>query len=70
MAIVNKFIISPNYLTDNKFYKVIFLTDVRFWHDNIVELQDWCRQNNSLQKGMTVLIPDDLTLSLFILRWT
>ena len=48
----------------------IFLTDYVFWARHESELQSWCRLNLSNFMGMTVTVPDEHTLSMFLLRWT
>ena len=61
-----KFIISHN----GSGQIIIFLTDFRFWAENQIELIVWCKDNNSVLKGMTVQISEKNTLTLFLLKWS
>ena len=63
-----RFIVAPQILTDNEL--LIILTDIKFWNDNFDQLQYWCKNNNSQQQGMTVLVPDSQSLTAFCLRWS
>lgn len=49
--------------------RMIFLTLIKFWAENEHKLQDWCRENNCVQKGMTVEAADDHAFMMFVLRW-
>lgn len=64
----NKFIIVPRDL-HNETGHLVVLTDFSFWvlHDN--SLEQWCLKNNCKISGMTVVIPNDETLTLFSLAW-
>ena len=64
-----RFSIAPSYLTDTEGHLVI-LIQIGFWAEHYEELQEWCEQHNSTPKGMTVEIPDEATLTLFLLRWS
>jgi len=48
---------------------IVMLSDIAFWNINYDSLHEWCRQNHSEVQGMTVNIPDDVTLTAFCLRW-
>jgi hypothetical protein len=63
-----KFLVAPNYLTDHEL--LIILTDIKFWNEYYDDLDTWCRENRSQRQGMTVVLPDAETLTLFCLRWT
>jgi len=65
-----KFAITKNHFVDNKSINLVLLVDFKFWAQNENELKIWCEHNNCIHKGMVVLIPNDIILSLFILRWT
>ena len=49
---------------------IILLSDYMYWSDNMLELVEWCHNNNCKLKGMTIEIPNDSLLTMFILRWT
>ena len=49
---------------------MIFLTDYKFWADHEQELFEWCKTHGCTFTGMTVGIPDEQTLSLFVLKWS
>lgn len=61
-----RFVVLSGLITDI----AVLLTDVQYWADNYELLNDWCRLNNARQEGMTVIFPDDKTLSLFCLKWS
>jgi hypothetical protein len=63
-----KFLVAPNYLTDHEL--LIILTNIKFWNEYYDDLDAWCRENRSQRQGMTVVLPDAETLTLFCLRWT
>lgn len=48
----------------------VILTDVAFFAEHMDKVDAWCEQNACKANGMTVAIPDDKTLMLFILRWS
>lgn len=49
---------------------VILLSDYKYWSDNMLELVEWCSNNNCKLKGMTIEIPNDSLLTIFLLRWS
>ena len=64
----NKFIVQE--IEDDLYFKhFVVLCDVGYWYTNYEELMNWCDENDSEILGMTVNIPDDKRLFLFILRW-
>lgn len=65
-----KFYFTPvnSNLANGKF--VIFLADYIFFAANQIELNDWCIKNNCDFQGMTVTVPDEHTLAIFILKWS
>lgn len=63
-----KFIIVPG---DNpQEPQMIFLADYVFWARHESELQSWCTLHLSNFMGMTVTVPNEQTLSMFILKWS
>lgn len=66
----NRFILAENYLHDFKDQHLVILTDFGYWTESLDKLQEWCNNNNCKQEGMTVRIPDDKTLTLFMLKWS
>ncbi len=63
-----RFIIAPDDLVDNE--KLVILTDYNYWADNTDELIAWCRERDVVTQGMTVVFPDDVSLTEFVLRWS
>jgi hypothetical protein len=64
-----KFIVQENNV-DVYFKHFVLLCDVVYWNKNYEDLMNWCYYNDSELLGMTVNIPDDKRLFLFILRWS
>ena len=64
-----RFIIAPSVLAEG-IGRLIVLTDIAFWNEHYEELKDWCDANLAETVGMTVEIPNDDTLLLFVLRWS
>ena len=63
-----RFIIAPPALVDEE--KLIVLVDYNYWIDHTDELMAWCEQNNCVTQGMTVVLPNEETLMLFVLKWS
>lgn len=63
-----RFFIVSDVLTDET--KMVILTDFRYWADNEDSLRDWCAENNTQFAGMTLVFPDGLALTAFLLRWS
>ena len=66
----NRFIVAESALHDYVDGYLVILTDFAFWTLEIDNLTEWCYNNKCKQEGMTVLIPTDKTLMMFILRWS
>ena len=50
---------------------VVVLTDHKFWTTHIDELIAWCRSTPGVRnEGMTVVITDPKSLTIFLLRWS
>lgn len=62
-----RFIVVPSQLTDTE--KMVILIDIQFWSDHEQQLHHWCKSNNSEFVGMTVVFPDERTLTAFLLKW-
>ena len=64
-----RFIVTENDYEDS-FDHLILLSDIAYWNSRYEDLVAWCRDNRSEVLGMTIVnIPDDDTLTLFILQW-
>lgn len=68
VSIKERFIVVPDVLTDNE--SMVILTDIQYWADRENELRQWCIKNDSEFAGMTVVFPNTLSLTAFILRWS
>lgn len=64
-----RFFVAPNYLLDEEEILIV-LTDINFWAENLEDLINWCKNNQCENKGMTVEVPDQKTLTMFVLRWS
>ena len=67
-----RFVVAPRDIFGNAdpFEYIIVLSDIEYWHKNWKTLEEWCKDNQSEILGMTVNIPNEKTLVMFILRWT
>lgn len=66
-----RFFIAPDYIVaDMDTPHLIVLTELKFWAEHAEQLAAWCETHGATVAGMTVEIPDDQTLSLFVLRWS
>jgi hypothetical protein len=66
----NRFIVAdPNILELDEI--LIVLTDYKFWAQQHIadQLLTWCKEYECEMQGMTVLIPNKKTLTVFMLRW-
>ena len=68
----NKFIVVDQTLIDDytDTPHLVILTDISFWADNSDALIDWSLKHACRFEGMTVVVPDEQTLALFVLRWS
>jgi len=64
-----RFIIAPDDLVEDEVILIV-LSDYRYWADHQDALSVWCQQHNAQVQGMTVVLPDEATLTAFVLRWT
>jgi hypothetical protein len=64
----NRFVIAPTELTDNE--RLVILTDITYWTNNIDELNHWCNDRDAVVSGMTVTFGSERTLLEFVLKWT
>ena len=55
---------------DYRFKHLVVLCDIAYWNANYNELKDWCDENECEVMGMTVNVPNDRRLFVFILRWS
>jgi hypothetical protein len=69
---IKKFVVTENCLKpcDDQNQILIVLTDFNFWVTNHNDLRKWCEENNGKVEGMTVLLPDQRTLTAFMLKWS
>ena len=65
----NRFIVAGQMLHEYDDH-IVVLTDFIFWTYEIDNLIEWCNNNKCTQEGMTVRIPTDKLLTMFILRWS
>lgn len=49
---------------------VVILHDFGFWAAQADELKKWCKQHKVKAEGMTLSIPDDHVMTLFVLKWS
>ena len=49
---------------------LVVLTNIKFWANNSDSLVEWCNKHQCRFEGMTVVIPDEHTLALFVLKWS
>lgn len=50
---------------------IVVLTDIEYWSRNLDDLLVWCRSTPGVKnEGMTVVITDPKSLTLFLLRWS
>ena len=68
----NKFIVVDSSIIDDYVDTphLVILTDIAYWADNSNVLIEWCDEYKCRFEGMTVVIPDEPTLALFVLRWS
>jgi hypothetical protein len=64
----SKFVVVPNDYEDS-FEHLVVLSDIAYWSENLESLIEWCDENECEVLGMTVNVPDDQRLIVFILRW-
>jgi len=65
----NRFIVAGQMLHEYDDH-IVVLSDFAFWTLEIDNLIEWCNNNKCTQEGMTVRIPTDKLLTMFILRWS
>lgn len=67
----SRFVIAADYIVaDLNVRHLIVLTDMRFWSEHADQLAAWCETHGASVSGLTVEIPTDEILSLFVLRWS
>lgn len=64
-----RFVISDQILHDCP-GRLIVLTDLSFWSEHAEDLGVWCCQHGARVAGVTVEIPNDAVLTMFVLRWS
>ena len=64
----SKFVVVHNDYEDS-FEHLVVLSDITYWSENLDSLIEWCDENECEVLGMTVNVPDDQRLIVFILRW-
>ena len=67
----NRFIIADSVLHEDPGHLLI-LTDYNFWgtEETSDKLLAWCSRNKCKMQGMTLILPTDKLLTLFILEWS
>jgi hypothetical protein len=68
LKVGERFIIAPDVLVDKE--KLVILVDYQYWADHVGELIEWCGERGAVTQGMTVVVPDEMTLTEFVLRWS
>jgi hypothetical protein len=48
----------------------VVLCDIEYWNTHYEELKDWCDEHSCETQGMTVDIPNDQVLTMWMLRWS
>ena len=48
----------------------VLLLDYVFWAEHIPDLEEWCQKYNCSWSGMVVNVPDERTLTIFVLKWS
>ena len=67
----SRFVIAPDYIVaDLDTLHLIVLSDFGFWSEHVDQLLEWCQTHGAKISGMTVEIPTDELLSMFVLRWS
>lgn len=64
-----RFIIVPDDLLDPH-QNMIVLSDYNFWAERTDELDLWCRERNLSRQGMVVVLPNNQSVTEFVLRWS
>ena len=64
-----RFYIMPNDF-DYYYKHIAVLCDLSYWNTHFNDLRNWCDENECEVLGMTVNIPDDQRVVLFLLRWS
>ena len=49
---------------------LIVLTDMQFWSEHAAQLTQWCQTHDAKVAGMTVEIPTEELVNMFVLRWS
>jgi len=67
----NRFIIADSVLHEGPGHLLI-LTDYNFWgtEETSDKLLAWCSRNKCKMQGMTLILPTDKLLTMFILEWS
>jgi hypothetical protein len=67
----NKFVVvGQDFMNEIGYSHLVIMTDVKFWAAQVDQCIAWCHQNNCEIKGMTITIPNEETLALFLLKWS
>ena len=66
-----KFVVVGQDLFDEIGYThLVIMTDIKFWAQAVDDCIAWCYQNECEIKGMTISIPNEETLAMFLLKWS
>jgi hypothetical protein len=65
-----RFIVAKKYLVLYPSGHLMILTDVNYWSENYQSLIEWCDRYGAEHAGMTVTVPSDELLTIFLLRWS
>jgi len=65
-----RFVVNRDSLIEEGYEFFVVLTDFSFWIKNSDKLTAWCDRNQCKWTGMVISIPNETTMSLFILSWS
>jgi len=65
----NRFVVVDRSLIDEESGITVLLTDLGYWVDRTDEIMQWCKENNAVQRGLTITMPSESELLLFCLKW-
>lgn len=66
-----RYVVLPGELVEGRPFGItILMSDYNYWAEHVDECVLWCKQYGCRIQGMTIEIPDDETLTMFMLRWS
>lgn len=68
---MSRFIVTEGYTAARGYHNTVVLKDLKYFEEHKAEFAEWCTQFSCVQEGNFGLsVPDDDTLTMFILRWS